>query len=101
MRGKNTVEAYDGFYVSFNPDPNPSLDDGILAPIIEMGAALAGFDEAVAETALVKDKRFYILNGDHREAYRRLGPKGWPDCIQYFMDHIDEKSDWSNIPEKD
>jgi len=56
-------------------------------------------------TALVKGQmeKFYILNGDHREAYKALmeahkdsADHGFNVCLAYFQEHQDEKSNFSD-----
>lgn len=61
---RNSILDKDGFYISYLPyDHNY---DG-------------------ATTALVMDEQFYILNGDHREAYTKLTTK--EECEQYFINN--------------
>lgn len=44
-------------------------------------------------------ERFYVLNGDHREQLHAIAEKkGLDGCVQYFLDHIDEKSKYSDMP---
>lgn len=100
MKGDNTVDDYDGFYVSYNPDPNP-VPGELMDTIINIAFVLGGPENrAEPETALIKDGQFYILNGDHRAAYKELASKGYQACEDYFVSNIDQKSEWSNVPLK-
>lgn len=82
----NLTLTFEGFYISFAPDP-------ILA------------DDAAGETALCVTgagpftTNFYILKGDHRAAYEQAGPNGLLACFDYFRAHRDEMSSWSEDPE--
>ncbi|MBW2968537.1 hypothetical protein KY314_00255 [Candidatus Woesearchaeota archaeon] len=80
LRGK-------GFYISYNPDSGRSiygtLFDGLLNGIGTMlGEEKTGGGE---ETALCKDDEFYILDGDFREDYEKLVPKGFDACLKFFQ----------------
>lgn len=56
-----------------------------------------GVDEGhIGETALIKDGKYYILNGDHRKEYEVLVDQGFVACYNYFLSKPDEKSSWSN-----
>ncbi len=61
----------DGFYISYNPDP--------LGP----------------ETALVKDGKFLILDGDFRKEYEER-VESFEECLKFFKDHQDRRSRWSD-----
>jgi hypothetical protein len=68
----NSTVAGDGFYVSHNDyDTSPGL-------------------YGCETTALVfgQMQNFYILNGDHREAYSALIPSGFDACMDYFKANI-------------
>lgn len=74
----NFIQNGDGFYVSFN-----NIDRDIY-----------GCDT----TALVfgQMQSFYILNGDHRQAYKDLIPEGYDACLAYFRsnsDQVNKRSD--------
>jgi hypothetical protein len=65
-----TVE--DGtFSVSFNPQPSPNLE-------------MFQSDDGGPETALIKDNRYFILNGDFRESYEKLIPLGFERCKEFY-----------------
>lgn len=68
----NSTMDGDGFYVSYN-----DYDTSIYGDVT---------------TALVfgQMQRFYILNGDHRNAYQALMDKGWDACLAYFKAHADQ-----------
>ena len=73
----NTVIDGDGFYVSYN--------------IVD--SRIYGSDT----TALVigQMQHFYILNGDHRDAYRPLIAQGLQSCLNYFASQSDQISKFS------
>lgn len=50
-------------------------------------------------TALVDEVmvKFYILNGNRRDEYRKLLPLGWNACYQYFLDNIHLKNKFSDF----
>jgi hypothetical protein len=80
-----------GFRISYNP------------------AAIASFldaTETVEETALIiyrdtKSPLFYILNGDHREAFEPLISKGLDACLTYFNSKPDQHSSWTTPEDLD
>lgn len=85
MGSKNYILQGDGFYISFNPDPNSS----------HFGA-MFGSDNGDSETALCKDGAYHILNGDYRVQYEKLMPGGWIACKKFYNQqsaHAD--SSWS------
>lgn len=73
----NEVIRGEGYYVSYNPGPWLGESD---------------------ETALVKDDKFYILNGDWRKEYKEVNGKGFDKAYEIFMGNLDKKSFWSNDP---
>lgn len=80
---RNIQLEMDGFYISYNGDTGADI------PIF------AG-DEP-AETALVKDGRYYILNGDWRYSYERLVDKGFDACYRFYLKQKGKHgSSWSN-----
>lgn len=81
--GKNTVIECDGFYLSYNPDPTSLFD------------VFTGF-ASEAETAIVHDGKFYILNGDWRE---RLIGKTLAECVAVWRANPEDHSDYSNTPD--
>lgn len=50
--------------------------------------------EGHATTALVvgQMQRFYILNGDFRDAYKALIPQGFKACYAFYQEHADKHS---------
>jgi hypothetical protein len=64
----------DEFYISYN----------------DYDVAIWGSDT----TALVygQMEQFYVLDGDHREAYKNLVPQGFDACMEYFKANIHLKS---------
>ena len=65
----NYVLQGDGFYVSFNPDTSSLMFGAGNGP----------------ETALVTDDdTWFILDGDFREAYAALVPKGLDACKRFY-----------------
>lgn len=79
----NYVKIFDDFFVSYNPDT------------AVMGIGMFDGDGA-DETALCKGGKFFILNGDFRDDYDRLGPQGFDACLAFFKDHSEQKSSWSD-----
>ena len=68
-----TLEC-DGFVVSYNDGSGPN-------PL--------GPEPSEGETALIPDRptpfeKYYILNGDWREAYKELAPSGYEACKAFF-----------------
>jgi len=53
-------------------------------------------DTADGETAIIANGKYYILNGDWREAYRELIPKGLDACMAFFHSKPQFHSTWSN-----
>lgn len=79
----NEVLGCDGFYISYR-------SSRILFSVFENY-------KGGPETALIKDDRHYILNGDFREIYKELNEiGGWERCIKFFKAHPSFKSRWSN-----
>lgn len=70
----NQILSGDGFYVSYN-DRDISIYGGVT-------------------TALVKGQmeRFYILNGDHRQAFTPLITQGFNACLGYYREHLGESN---------
>lgn len=68
--GPNHILECDGFVVSYNDNPlGPEPNEG--------------------ETALIPGRprlggKYYILNGDWREAYKELAPSGYDACKAFF-----------------
>ena len=71
-------------FISYNA--HPCADMGILRS-----------DTGGAETALILDGKFYILNGDFREAYIKAYEQGGVDaCIALYAKECEEHgSSWS------
>jgi hypothetical protein len=80
--GSNYTKSFDGFYISYNPDPSS-------------GFSLFAADDGGDETALCHDGQFYILNGDFRGTYDELGPKGFAACFEFFTKQ-NNVSSWSS-----
>lgn len=82
----NEILNMDGFYISFNNNNSTAV------------ASIPSFrgDSSLGETALCKDSKYFILNGDHREKYEKLSSKGFVACKKYFDANQDKKSSWSN-----
>lgn len=75
----------DEFYVSYLDQPSEE------ANTLDMLCAMLGAPEPTgqSETALViRPHTFYILYGDHREAYAKLAPQGLAACMDYFLTNI-------------
>lgn len=74
--GRNMVLQRKGYFISYNPNP---------------GIQVGGEGE---ETALVKDKKYYILLGDFRKQYTKL--KTYKECKEFFKKNISKRGFWSN-----
>lgn len=82
---RNRQLEMDGFYISFND----KLSNSPLGHIWDS-------DDGGAETALVKNHKYYILNGDFRKEYEQLVDEGFDACYQFFKDNSEHKSSWSD-----
>lgn len=78
----NTVYPGEGFYISHNTHDRRIYGDVTTALVLQGD-----------ETA------FYILNGDHREGYAPLLALGLAACMEYFQQHIDQMSKYSEVPQ--
>lgn len=59
--------------------------------------AVTGSGPDGTETALIKDGKYYILNGNWIEQYRPLVAEGYKACKKLFDDNKDEHINfWSN-----
>lgn len=80
----NSILAGDGFDISFNPNTRA------------LGSLFSGDGPGDApETALIKDRQYYILNGNHCRAYEDLVDQGFEACLAYYEASPD-KSSWSS-----
>lgn len=52
-----------------------------------------GGDEST-ETAIVTKDSFYILNGDHTDAYEKCN--SLEECMAYFNANVEQRSSWSD-----
>lgn len=76
----NSVASADGFYISFN-DYDHSIYGGDTTALV--------FGQMQA---------FYILNGDHRDAYKPLLDQGFEACLTYFKENIAQINKLSERP---
>lgn len=84
--GRNDILEGDNFRISYLPGggldfldlPSWNCDDNVNG-----------------ETAILKDGRYYILNGNHKAEYEKLFPS-FEDCYKYFEEHSEVRSSWSN-----
>ena len=53
-------------------------------------------DDGSVETALVKNGKYYILNGDFRKEYEEIIDKGFSACKKFFDSKPELHSSWSN-----
>jgi hypothetical protein len=74
----NTIVNGDGFYVSHN-DYDQAIYGGQTTGIV-----------------IGQMQGFYILNGDHREAYLPLISQGLAACIEYFYANIGRVNKFSD-----
>jgi len=80
----NKTLNFDGFYISFATGSGLST------------LSIFSSDSGSSETALCVEDKFFILNGDFREDYERLGPKGLKDCMDFFIANKEKSSTWSD-----
>lgn len=71
-------KEYEGFYISYN-----SYD-----------AHIYGSDT----TALVlgQMQKFFILNGNHIENYKKIAKMGFFKCLEYFLENIEQTNKFSD-----
>lgn len=73
-------KTYEGFYVSYN------------------NCDIAEYGDVTTALVLGQMQRFYILNGNHLDAYKQLIDKGFGACYEYFMQH---ESQINTLSDKD
>lgn len=90
----NEVLKGNDFYISYNSDTTSTHN-----VFTELGNALGSFvGESFKdgeETALCKDGKFYILDGDHRKEYERVIDKGFEECLKYFKSKPELLNNWT------
>ena len=79
----NTTLDYDGFYISYNE--KNKADYGDVTTAIVVGQM----------------EQFFVLNGDHREAYKKLASSGLNACVGYFKDNEDLINKYSDKLKED
>lgn len=99
---KNEVLRGEGFFISFLP----SSGREVFSDFGPFGHFFSGDNDGGSETAIVvpngENNRYYILNGDFREAYESLVPKGKEACIAFYNQHPENHSSWSTrVPEEE
>lgn len=77
----NHVLRKEDFYISYNNNPG-----GVIS-------AFKGDGDNI-ETALCKDDKFYILNGDFRKEYEAIVDEGFDKCYEFFMSKPELHSSW-------
>ncbi len=73
-------KSYDGFYISYNDYDVDMYGDVTTGLVLGQG------------------QRFYILNGDHTEAYKEAAADGFLRCMEYFRAHLDQINKYSDKP---
>lgn len=74
--GENTSKVevegntYNGFYISYN---NHDIDI---------------YGDVTTALVVGQMEKFYILNGDHSEKYKKLIKEGFEKCFEYYKDNI-------------
>lgn len=68
----NCVLRYPEFYISYNRNPGSGF------------SSFRADGGAGDETALVKNDKFFILNGDFRAEYETLASQGFDACHAFF-----------------
>lgn len=71
-------ETYDGFYVSYN-DHDVSI-----------------YGDVTTAVVIGQMQKFYILNGNHSEAYAKLINEGFDKCMEYFKKNIHQINKYSD-----
>ena len=81
--GGRDVLGEENFYISYNPAPCS-------------GIPMFGPDTPMGETALVKGRDFWILNGDWRKHYEEVYEQGFDACMAVYKENRAKyKSSWS------
>lgn len=95
---KNKYNEYvkgDGFFVSYNPNPNLNPTNALYNAL----GASVGIETKREETALVVPggkPKWRILNGDFRKEYEEAIPLGLDACIAVYEENkAQHRSDWS------
>lgn len=70
--------TYDGFYVSYN------------------GYDVRIYGDVTTALVLGQMQKFFILNGDHREEYKRIIQDGFDKCMKYYMKNISLNNKYSD-----
>lgn len=90
----NTILEGKDFYISYNPNTSNGHSE-----ITRIANALGTFTGDTfkdgEETALCKDSKFYILDGDHRKEYEKVFDKGFDECFKYFKSKPDLLNNWT------
>lgn len=80
----NLLAVGDGFKISYRGDAR------------SLGTTFSG--DCDDETAILHDRKYYILNGDFRAEYSALIPHGYAACLAFFLSKPELRSTWSNEP---
>lgn len=73
-------KTYNGFYISYN-DHDTEIYGNITTALV-----------------LGQMQKFYILNGDHSEEYKKIVNYGFNKCMEYFKNHINQINKYSDNP---
>ena len=92
LKENNFVLSGKGFYISYNPDSQRSYFGARFDQIIN---EFNGKNDGGEETALVKNRKYYVLNGDFRKEYEKLLGKGFKKCKEFFDSKKEFKSSFS------
>lgn len=71
-------KIYDGFYISYN-----SYDLNV-------------YGDVTTALVLGQMEKFFILNGNHTEAYRKLLNNGFYACFDYYKKHEEQINKYSD-----
>jgi len=77
----NFVLKGKGFAISYNPKPNSTP---MIASMDSFLGSMLGGGVGSEETALIKNGKYYILDGDFRKEYAKVFLNGYTECKKIF-----------------
>lgn len=87
LKRNNFILKGKDFFISYNPDSGRSKVGAMIDNRANILGALVDNREKGGgeETALVKNDKFFILNGDFRKQYEKLISKGFDTCHKFYL----------------